>query len=282
MKRFIAGRDCRHSCTYCFNHLYHKIFKDQKDRFFQITSPRKMVEEVKQVKRDWGLELAYFNDDDLACDRNWLVEFCQLFAKETGLEFCGSVRADSLDHELVKLMAQSGCTFLNIALESSRPSTQRILRRGNVTNGDIAYALEWCRKFEIKTRLQNMIGLPVDDPLEDALETLAFNIRFEPTDSWVSMFQPYPKTDAWQYCIDKGLLDEYRMAPTFVEDTILNFPYPIHQRLGNLAKWWHFAVKHKLSRKAVLDLIDIPLTTNQKGIMQKYRWEQAAKELYGL
>ncbi len=26
MKRFIAGRDCPHSCIYCFNHLYHRMY----------------------------------------------------------------------------------------------------------------------------------------------------------------------------------------------------------------------------------------------------------------
>lgn len=282
MKRFIACRDCPNACSYCFNHLYHRIFKDQKARFYQTNSPRKMVDEVLAVRDEWGLELAYFNDDDFARDHDWLTEFCYLFKAEVGLQFCGSVRADSLTEDVVQQMAWAGCSFMNIALESAVPETQHMLRRGRVTNDHIINACEWFARYGVKVRLQNMVGLPVDDPLEDALLTLEANQALPITDSWCSVLQPFPKTDIWKKCVKMGLLNEATEAGTFTDDTPLDFPEPIRSRINRLAKWWYFAVKWKMSRAAVMDLIDIPLTPGQKDLIQRTRWEEAARVLYGM
>ena len=57
--------------------------------------------------------------------------------------------------------------------------------------------------------------------LQDALETLEFNQKINPTDSWASIFQPFPKTDLWKHCVEKGLIDENVECMNFYEDTML-------------------------------------------------------------
>jgi anaerobic magnesium-protoporphyrin IX monomethyl ester cyclase len=280
MKRFIAGRYCLYSCTYCFNHLFKKLYVDQKDRFFQRVSPRKIIEEIKEVKKEYGLELAYFNDDDLAADKDWLIEFCGLFKKEIGIEFCGSIRASSVDDDLLKLMANSGCVFLNVALESAVPETQKLLRRGFITNDQIKQACKSCEKYGIKVRLQNMIGLPVDDSLEDALETLRMNQEINPTDSWAAIFQPFPRTDLWKYCIDKGLITEETQSRAFYEHTPLNLEDA--DKINRLHKWWFFAIRYQFPIELIRILLDTPLDDKQEKRMQDYRWEVAKGLLYGL
>jgi len=240
-----------------------------------------MVDEVLAVKDEYGLELAYFNDDNLARDHDWLAEFCRLFKDEVGIQFCGSVRADSLTEDVVAMMAEAGCVFQNIALESAVPETQKLLRRGRVTNDDIANACEWFRRYGIKVRLQNMIGLPIlgeHGPLDDALETLAFNQKVNPTDSWVAIFQPFRRTDLWTISLKRGFITEETECQTFFDNTVLTIPDA--EKINRLAKWWHFCVDHNLSRKAVLELIDIPLTEEQKRLIREHRWQIAAKRLY--
>ncbi|MFC2153934.1 B12-binding domain-containing radical SAM protein [Candidatus Altiarchaeota archaeon] len=278
IKRFIAGRDCPNSCKYCFNHLYHRLYQKEKEKFFQITSPDKMIQEIKEVRETYGLKLAYFNDDDLARDHNWLVEFCEKYKKEVGLPFCGSIRANNVDYNILKIMADAGCCFLNIALESANPKTQKFLRRGNITNRQIEEACYACGKLGIKVRLQNMIGLPVENPLEDALETLEFNLKINPTDSWASIFQPFPKTDLWEYCIQKGLIGEGTQCKNFYEDTVLTIPDA--EKINRLHKWWFFIVKYQMPMEMVRILLELPLTNEQKSKIQNLRWEIAKDLLY--
>lgn len=278
MKRFIAGRYCLYSCTYCFNHLFKKIYKDEKPQFFQRVSPEKMIDEIKKVRDQYGLELIYFNDDDLAADRGWLLEFCDRNKRELGLEFCGSIRADSVDHTLIEIMKNAGCTFMNIALESANPKTQRFLRRGSITNEQIIDATTYCEEVGIKIRLQNMIGLPVEDPLADAIETLEMNQRINPTDSWAAIFQPFPKTVIWQHCIDKGLMTKDTPAQAFYEHTPLNIKDA--DKINRLHKWWFFAIKYKWPIDLVEILLDTPLSKEQEEKIQEYRWNVAKKLLY--
>ncbi len=278
IKRFIAGRDCQNSCKYCFNHLYHRLYKDEKHKFFQITSVDKIIQEIKDVRNEYGLELVYINDDDLARDHNWLLEFCDKYKKEINLPFCGSIRANSVNKEILETMKDAGCTFLNIALESSNPETQKMLRRGNITNKQVEDACTICNVIGIKVRLQNMIGLPVEDPLKDALETLEYNQRINPYDSWAAIFQPFPKTDIWYYCLEKKLIEEGTECMNFYEDTRLNIKDA--EKINALHKWWYFIVKHNIPMDLVKILIDLPLTQQQKNTIQNLRWNETAKMIY--
>jgi radical SAM superfamily enzyme YgiQ (UPF0313 family) len=239
-----------------------------------------MIEEIGEVKHQYGLELVYFNDDDLAANREWLIEFCDKYKERIDLDFCGSIRASSVDYNILKMMRNAGCTFLNIALESANPETQKFLRRGFITNDQIKSACDICKELGIKVRLQNMIGLPVDNPLEDALQTLNMNREINPTDSWAAIFQPYPKTDLWKYCIDKGLIQLDTQAGTFYEHTVLNIKDA--NKINNLHKWWFFAVKYQWPIELVKILLDIDLTKEQGIKLQDYRWDTAKNLLYGM
>lgn len=279
MKRFITSRDCPNSCTYCFNHLYHRLYKDEKGKFFRKRAPRLVIDEIKNVRSQYGLKMVYFNDDDLLCNKEWLLEFLDIYDKEVQLPFCGSIRANNVEPKIMERFGQ-WCSFINIALESSNPQTQRLLRRGNINNEMVIEAITLCKKHNVKTRLQNMIGLPVTNPLEDALETLQFNIDVDPTDSWAAIFQPFPKTDAWTLCKDKNILRENMDCTTFYDESVLNIPN--RTEIASLHKWWYYAAKYKMPMDLVRILIKQKLDNNIKQELQQLRWDNSAKELYEL
>lgn len=280
MKRFITSRFCLHSCKYCFNHLYKRIFREDLKAFNQRLSPDNVIKEILDVKEKYGLEVVYFNDDDLPGDHDWLVEFCTKYKEKVNLPFCGSMRASSVNRDTLKMMADSGCIFMNIALESANPETQKFLRRGNISNQQIEDACNYCKEFGIKVRLQNMIGLPVDDPLKDALDTLKYNIKINPTDSWSAVFQPFPKTDLWKESLEKGLITEQTEAVNFYEGTQLKIKDA--EKINKLYKWWFFIIKHQVSMEFVEILLNMPLSKEQEQYLQNLRWETAKGLLYGM
>ena len=278
MKRFIASRDCHNACTYCFNHSYHKIFKDQKNKFFQRTTPTKMVQEIINVKNTYNLQMVYFNDDNFISDIDWLREFANEYKEKINLPYCGSLRANNITPEVIKLLAYSGCHFMNIALESANRDTQVMLRRGQITNDQVLTAVKLLEDSGIKVRLQNMIGLPVENPLEDALETYEFNKLANPTDSWASILQPFYGTDIWKYCIEHNFINEHTDCTTFYDGSQLDIPNK--SEIENLHKWWYFAVKYKLPTEFLRILLTQELTKETKDMIQKYRWELTSKEIY--
>jgi hypothetical protein len=125
-----------------------------------------------------------------------------------------------------------------------------------------------------------MIGLPVEDPLEDALETLEFNQKLPISDSWVAIFQPFPKTDLWKYCLEKNFIDEDTQCMNFYEDSVLRIPDV--EKINRLHKWWYFAIKYKLPIDLIRILLKQPFTEEIKEELQEFRWKIGAKNLYGI
>ncbi|KKL10051.1 hypothetical protein LCGC14_2559700, partial [marine sediment metagenome] len=279
MKRFITSRDCHHRCKFCYNSLFHKLWQDEKYMFHQRILPDKLIEEIERVRTDYGLELVYFNDDDLAGSRKWLTEFCEKFKSKVGLSFCGSIRASSVDYDLLKVMADAGCTFLLVGLQSANEKTLKLIGR-TVTSEQVRRVCEWCDDLGIKVRVENMIGLPTEDPLGDALETLEFNMGLKLADSWAAIFQPFPKTELWQYCVDRGLINRDTNCVRFYDNTVLAIDNA--EKINRLHKWWYFVMKHRMPMELVDILLEIPLDEKQSSALWNLRWKMTAREVYGL
>lgn len=280
MKRFMVCRDCPNACAHCFNHLYHELYRSERHNFYKKKSPENVYKEINAVRKMYNLELVFFNDDDFAADKRWLSEFCSGYKKGIGLPYCGSIRANSADYGTLKLLADTGCVFLNIGLESAVLKTQKLLRRGAVSNEQIEEACKACNSLNIKVRLQNMIGLPVDDPLDDALKTLEFNQKINPTDSWASIYQPFPKTALWKHCLDKGFIASDTECVHFYERT--NLKIPDAEKINRLHRWWFFFVKHQIPIDLVNIILDIPLSSMHKKRILDLRFAIAKRVLYGM
>jgi Fe-S oxidoreductase len=279
MKRFMTWRFCQHFCSYCFNHVFREIYKDEKDKIKQVTSVDRIISEIIDVKKEYGLEIAYFNDDNLGANKSWTREFCDKFPR-IGIKFCGSVRAEDVDKDLLYTMAQAGCVFLNMALESGDPNTQRLLRRGGTTFEKVKEMAQIAMSFGIKIRIQNMIGLPVDNIMEDALLTLKCNQEISPTDSWVSVYQPYGKTDLAEYCVKKGFITSDYVAQGQYDRSQFNFPES--EKIYRLSKLWWFFIVYKVDINFVRDLIEIPFDDQQMELIQDIRLKKSKKLLYNL
>jgi radical SAM superfamily enzyme YgiQ (UPF0313 family) len=257
--------------------VFRKLYSDEKDRINQITYVEDIVKEVLDVKEKYGLELAYFNDDNLAANKDWIYEFCKSMGK-TGIKFCGSVRVEDVDTNILRVMADAGCTFLNMALEAGNPETLKLLRRSESTFEKVKNIATLAMHFGIKVRIQNMIGLPVKNILEDALYTLQCNISIGPTDSWVSVYQPYGKTDLAEYCVNQGFIKSDYIAQGQYDRS--QFDFADSEKIYRLSKWWWFFVVYKVDMDLVKTIIELPLTDEQLNMLQNMRLEKSKKLLY--
>ena len=279
IKRFICSRDCYHSCKFCASKRYREIFDDQKCAFFQITDVDKILDEIESVRKVYKLEFVYFNDDDLAGHRKWFKEFLEKYTERIGLPWGCEIRASSVKYETIKAMADANCKTVFIGLESANDNTLKLIGRTVSARQvrDVAFA---CSMHGIRVSLENMIGFPIKDPLRDALETLKFNIDLPQVHSWCAIYQPFPQTELWQYCIDNGFYtpEKYARFVPFEDTSLLNIPNK--EELSRLQKWWYFIVKHKLPMEYVEVLLRTPLKKEFVEKLNKRRYQMAYEELY--
>lgn len=281
MKRFIAARYCVHSCSYCFSPMLRKMYTTEPySTFKQKLHPYRIIEEIQDVKEKYGLELVYFNDDDLACDRKWLFEFGNKIKSEVGINYCGSLRATSVNNEVLDFIKDTGGIFFNFALESANESTQKLLNRGAINNKKVFEVIQHCNEIGIKTRIQNMIGLPVDNPLQDALDTLKMNQDLNPTDSWAAIFQPFPKTAIYDYCLEKELINKDIDCFSYHDTSPLNIDNK--EQIINLHRLWFFFIKHQFPIDLIKLIIKQPFSAEIRDEIWKLRLETSKNLLYNM
>lgn len=279
MKRFVAGRYCLFSCAHCFNGAFKGLYRDQKDCLAYRPPAEIMVKEIQEVKREYGLEIAFFNDDDIANNPEWLAEFCKLM-KPTGIGFISSIRANSVDKKTIKMMAYAGCKMLNIGLESANVETQKLLRRGPVTNLQIYEATRWCEETGIKVRLQAMIGLPVGNPLADALETYEFALKCGATDVSPTIYTPLPGTLLWSFCVKNKLIKPDTQTGSYFFKTVLNIPDA--EKINRLGKIFPFAFWERWPVKKLKERLELPMSDAEMIELTQRARDVCAKKLYGI
>ncbi|MCE1225272.1 MAG: B12-binding domain-containing radical SAM protein [Geobacteraceae bacterium] len=282
MKNIITCRDCPYSCSYCYNHTWKQMFSGQ-PHFLQKLSVDRVLEEIAKLRSVYPLRQVLFIDDNFLFDRGWIEGFCKRYTTEIGLPFLCSFSLNLLDEGIVVLLKEAGLFMVNFALESADPAVQcEILNRGHVRNDQVIAGIELMRKYGIKCRMQNMIGLPVRDSLADALNTLEFNRLNRVDDSWVSIFQPYPNTRMAEYCARNGFIpdDGESYADSFFAKSCLQIDHA--DEIARLQKWWYFVIRYNLPEYTIHKLLKIRLTEAQGEALQKLRFEYSRCYLYGL
>ena len=113
-----------------------------------------------------------------------------------------------LDAELITLMAQSGCSFIDIAIESG---TKRVLKEviGKPVNHDHAKEMaKFARKQGIFVAANFVIGFPTERPGDEIRQTLSF--AEEINVDYVKIFVAIPlrHTKLWDLCLKTGSLKQ--------------------------------------------------------------------------
>lgn len=283
MKNVITTRDCPYSCSYCYNHSWKRMFMGQQ-HFMQRRNVDNVIEEIEGIKKDYILDKVLFIDDNFLVHEGWIEEFCEKYKKEIGLPFLCSFRINMQDEAKLRMLKDAGLYMVNFALESADPVVQRdILKRGNINNEEIIKAIGLFKKYGIKSRMQNMIGLPLKESFKDAMNTLRFNKEHQVVDSWVSVFQPYPSTELAEYCVKNGFVDgdiEEKIAESFFGKSFLNIDN--REKIDRLQKWWFFIVKYNFSDELIDIILKIDINNSIGQSLQNLRYKFSRKYLYGI
>ena len=200
----ISGRGCPYQCTYCFNHAYNKLYNN-KGNIVRKRSVGKVIEELKSLKDKFRPKRFQFVDDIFIIKRKWTLEFCRTYKEEVGLPFIANMRVNHVNDEVAAALREAGCITAVLAIESGNEHIRNQVLKRNTSERQIVDAANCIKRNKIKIYAQGMIGLP-DETVETAHETLALFQRCDVSYSWVSIFQPYPKTTLRDYAIEKGYL----------------------------------------------------------------------------
>ena len=198
-KNIFATRGCPFNCFYCGS-------RNIWGRRVRFRSPENVVEEIKGLRR-MGLRTIHFDDDTFGINKEYTRNLLHAMRSDLrGLKWSCEVHVQLIDEETVDLMKAAGCYLIQVGVESGNDRILETVRK-NIT---IAEALEACaiikeRNIEVQTFF--IVGFPQET--EETLRDTFAAMRKIKSDSLIyNIFTPYPGTEAFEYCREKGLIDK--------------------------------------------------------------------------
>jgi anaerobic magnesium-protoporphyrin IX monomethyl ester cyclase len=242
-KAFLTGRGCPFSCTYCFNHVFKKIYQN-KGRLVRMRSADNIIREIKETAAGGKLKTVLIQDDTFGLERVKTLEFLEKYAQEVRLRFICLLRADLVDEAMVAALKKAGCLNAFFGIESGDETLRNLLLKKSVSDEQIYRTASLLKKYGIAFRTYNMFGLP-GETLEQAFKTVEMNIKVRTDYPWSALFQAFPGTEMGQYAKEHGLLEgeneKKEFAPSFFMQSSLRLKDK--RQIMNLHLLFFYAVK---------------------------------------
>ncbi len=258
-KYFIVGRGCPYACTYCFNHIYNRLYKN-KGKIIRHRSIWNIIAEIKEVKSKYPLEFIHFWDDNLiGYDKEWTKEFFYIYKKEINLPFSMMIRFTSLTEEKVIEMKRAGCYSVCVGIECGDEEIRNNLLKRYMSNEQIINGCRLLKKHGIKILADNIVGLPVENPLETDIKTMKLNVKCKVDYGWSSLLYPYPKTEIYDYCTQRNCIDAHKNVIGNKFESFIKFKSKEeYNEIVNFHKLFGIAVEFPLLLPLIKIFIKLP------------------------
>ncbi|MFC1511140.1 B12-binding domain-containing radical SAM protein [Candidatus Margulisiibacteriota bacterium] len=195
----ITTRGCPNECTFCgFSSTYGKKVRTR--------SPENVIEEIKWLIKDFDIQKVSIFDDNFLYHKAHAIKISELYKKENfrvGFDISQGVRIDRIDQELIVKLAEAGCDYMGIGVESGSQKTLDTIKKG--TNiGQIKETIDLIKgNSRIKLTGFFIIGFPHETE-SDILETISFALKLKLDYAAFTIFTPFPGTALFGQMIKEG------------------------------------------------------------------------------
>jgi anaerobic magnesium-protoporphyrin IX monomethyl ester cyclase len=253
---FNASRGCPYGCTFCYNRTKAKLYAG-KGKYVRTRTAEELIGEIEFARSIYpNMRSIVFSNDHIGADKQWLVHFCQAYAKRVGIPWFTSIRADVIDESVVRELAKSNCYCLTIGVETGDELLREKILGKNIPNSQYIKAARLLRSSGIKIRTSSMLFLP-HETIETVFKTIDLNREMKVNFAWGYTLQPYPGTEIYDYAIKNGYL-----SSSFNFDDIdpLGLLKPIlkvkdERKILAAHRLFPLAVKYSFLRKTIKFLI---------------------------
>ena len=197
-------RGCPFPCTYCAAPMYNRLYADI-GSYGRRRSPRSVLDELLAIRQAGSLSYVIFLDDTFTIHHPWVRDFCRLYGAELRVPFSLHARVETVNQELLGVLAAAGCHQITYGVESGSERVRREIMRRPVGNERFAQVFGWTRDAGIAVTANYMLGVPGETP-EEIEQTLALAEELGVVDFGYFLFYPFPGTHLFQVCQNEGIL----------------------------------------------------------------------------
>lgn len=223
----VTSRGCPGGCRFCIKHVSY-------GSSVRFRSPENVLAEM-ELLAGRGIRSIHMYADIFTVSREQVVGLCELILeRELRLQWTCNSRVDFVDPEMLRLMAQAGCTWISWGIESGSEEVLRRARKG-IKLEQVERALRWSRKAGIRNWGYFIIGLPGETE-ETIQETIRFSRRLPLDLVLFHIAAPYPGSPLFFEVVERGW---FRPGTRWEQvdmdrSTVLDYP---HLRAEELERW---------------------------------------------
>ena len=266
-KFMLSMPGCPWNCSYCSSastHMRQLFGTEGYKRYYLTRRPMAtIIEEAEEIIRYPTREIEWVDDDIFAGGdiESWIPEFVAAWEEHIGLPMYVSTTSKFvLKVPDVVLSSLKGIVdVVGMGVQAIRPGSLKLFNRGWDSEPLMRAAYDRLRSFGYAVNLQCIVGLPVEDPVEDALDTIKGMQRIGPG-SICSCYPliVYPGTEMEAYCRKHSIA----LNPACSGDTnsglpSILFPPEVTKRLRNICKLGTLFVKFEIDERWMRALIDL-------------------------
>jgi anaerobic magnesium-protoporphyrin IX monomethyl ester cyclase len=199
-----ATRGCPYNCFFCGSR---KIWS-RKVRFRSVEN---VIKEIKGLQK-FGLKFVHFDDDTFGVNKKYITDLCNALTLDCpGLKWGCEMHVKLVDEQTIYNMKLAGCAAIQIGIESGNNEILSAMRK-DITIEEALIACEIIKKHDIELEAFFMVGFPQET--EETLNDTIIAMKKTRCDSiCYSIFTPYPGTEAFEFCKQKGLIeDDYNVS----------------------------------------------------------------------
>lgn len=197
----MTSRGCPYPCTFCSVAPVWNMESYSR-------SPHNIVEEMKHLNREAGVDLFLFQDEFFVSGKRQVMDFCrELGAAGLDVQWKAFGRVNLMDVEMMRAMADCGCVELRFGIESGSDDVLRLIKKGFTA----AECLELIPSaVEIFPRVDTFYvwGYPFET-MEDFNQSLFQMISFRMMGARIlpSLLCLLPQTEIYRDWVDKKQLE---------------------------------------------------------------------------
>ncbi|MDD4910426.1 MAG: radical SAM protein [Candidatus Omnitrophica bacterium] len=201
----MSGRGCPHQCTYCFNSHYRKLFNISGKPYVRRRSVENVISELRFFKDRYKIKEVFFYDDIFTINEDWVRRFCEIYKRDIRLPFKIMVHPQAVKKDTMRQLAEAGCIYTDIGIESGNEELRRKLLKRNMSNEDIVNTSRTLKEVGIRFCTLNIVGFPTETR-EQMWQTYDLNRRIKPDGTIMTIFYPFPHTELTDFCLQNGFL----------------------------------------------------------------------------
>ena len=195
----ITGRGCPFKCNFCY----------RMDSGFRPRSIDSIIEEIRVLQSNYGITYIEFVDELLMTSADRVITLCESFIKANiRLKWNCNGRLNYAKPDILRLMKEAGCIFINYGIESLDDKTLQVMNKA-LTVKQIVTGIENTLKAGISPGFNVIFG-NIGETSESLKMGVDFLLKYDDHAQLrtIRPVTPYPGSPLYYYAIEKGLLKD--------------------------------------------------------------------------